>query len=229
MTPDLAQLGQQLPYLLRPGEIRRKPQNGYEAQCLAFLDRAVIETCLNSVMALDGWEVRFATFGSDGAVNCSLGLFTGGQWMWRDGIGYPEDSERPAMSASTNAFKRAAAAWGIGRFLRDFPKPWLPCKVNLLKLGDATARVPVFKAWDCDPEDEMERAIAISRSGGAARLFAIIEEHKVPATALAKWCLAQNCRDVRQLSASQRGQLESLIVSSYFTVSGGANGDVAQG
>lgn len=226
MNVDLSQLQKPLPYLLRPGEIRRT-KKGFEAQCLAYLDRTVIETALDVAVGAGGWQMELATFSPDGAVRCSLGLFTGGAWRWRHGIGYPEDARLPATAAATNAFKNAAGRWGVGRFLRDLPQPWLPCRCTLLKSEkEKGPRVPVFAAWDCDPYDRMEACIAAAQRPGTDRVFLAMQEHGVTMPQVARWVYDQGARDLNGLSPAQRGQLESLIVSGHFK--GGSNGAAAE-
>lgn len=54
------------------------------------------------------------------------------KWIPRTDVGFgrgdtPEDAKKGAYSDS---FKRAAAAWGVGRFLDDIPRAYRPCNVG---------------------------------------------------------------------------------------------------
>jgi hypothetical protein len=49
------------------------------------------------------------------------------------------EEEKGAIS---DAFKRAAVKWGIGRYLYDMPTPWVPCEVG---------RNGKWKKWKADP------------------------------------------------------------------------------
>ncbi|HSF40347.1 MAG TPA: hypothetical protein VLT87_11185 [Thermoanaerobaculia bacterium] len=207
---DLSLLGAlDLPYLIRPGEIRRGAK-GFEAEALPYLDRATVEAQLDRAASPTGWQVGFSAFAEDGSVYCNLGIRVENEWAWRGDVGYPEGEDRPAASAATNAFKRAGARWGIGRFLHEYPRVFLPCRVTMAKVEER--KVPSFSKWECNPVEELESRVA-ARRGTVGRLYAAMREHGVTENEVARWAISKGVRDLRSLSASEKGELESLINS----------------
>jgi hypothetical protein len=210
VSGDLSLLGaSNLPYLIRPGEVRRG-KKGYEAEALPYLDRSTVEGQLDLAVGPTGWQMALRPFSGEQAVYCDLGLRVHGEWAWRGDVGYPEGVERPALSAATNAFKRAAARWGVGRFLHEYPRIFLPCSTTLEKVEGR--RVPRFAKWECKPVDELEARVA-ARRGTVGRLYEAMREHGVTEVQVARWAIGRGVRDIRSLSVAERGELESLIVS----------------
>jgi len=61
---------------------------------------------------------------TNGVVCCKIGLLIEGDWLWRgDGAG-ATDVEGP-KGAFSDALKRAAVLWGVGRYLYGIDSPWI--------------------------------------------------------------------------------------------------------
>jgi hypothetical protein len=60
-----------------------------------------------------------------GSIVCNIGIRIAGEWIWKaDGAGQTDmEADKGALS---DAFKRAAVRWGVGRYLYDMKAPWLP-------------------------------------------------------------------------------------------------------
>lgn len=78
------------------------------------------------------WEVQYKEIG--GFIFCGIGITIDGQAMWRWDCGTrvednPQDQmyDQAGKSAASDAFKRAAVMWGVGRFLYDISMVTLPC------------------------------------------------------------------------------------------------------
>jgi hypothetical protein len=80
---------------------------------------------LDDVCGAAGWQCEYPHAG--GKTICSIGIKIDGEWVWKaDGAGDTDvEAEKGAIS---DAFKRAAVKWGIGRYLYDLDAPWVPCE-----------------------------------------------------------------------------------------------------
>ena len=69
-----------------------------------------------------GWQNRYTH--ADKKTVCEIGILLNGEWVWKaDGAGESDiESEKGALS---DAFKRAAVRWGIGRYLYHLQSPWV--------------------------------------------------------------------------------------------------------
>jgi hypothetical protein len=81
---------------------------------------------LDEVMGIDGWDDSYEVLPS-GAVVCTLTLIVGERHMAKMDVGSP--SEQPdegdrTKAAFSDALKRAAVKFGVGRYLYALPKQW---------------------------------------------------------------------------------------------------------
>ncbi len=148
---------------------RLSPQgndSAFVAQALGYIDRADVMNRLDQVLGLNGWRDEYSVLDLEKKiVECRLGLRIDGEWVYRADVGGPGEvsgsEERNAWKASySDALKRAATHWGVGRFLYDLPKLWLPCKAQ--RQGEKKIR---FQSWECDPLDLL---LAQARNRGVA-------------------------------------------------------------
>ena len=113
-------------------ERSRQPNDPLRGQPLCYVDARTVMDRLDSVCGFDGWQCTY-TPGVATSIVCNIGLRLEGDWVWKaDGAG-PSDTE-PEKGALSDAFKRAAVRWGIGRYLYDLKAPWL----ELDKRGNST-------------------------------------------------------------------------------------------
>lgn len=67
----------------------------------------------------DQWQVEYPFIGC-----CRIGLEINGQWLWRsNGAGETQVEEEKGQYS--DAFKRAAVLWGVGRYLYYLPHVWV--------------------------------------------------------------------------------------------------------
>ncbi|MFG1429367.1 Rad52/Rad22 family DNA repair protein [Roseixanthobacter glucoisosaccharinicivorans] len=93
-----------------------------KGMALAYIDARDVMERLDEVLTPAGWQKSFPH--ADGKTVCSIGIKVGDEWIWKsDGAGDTDvEAEKGALS---DAFKRAAVNWGIGRYLYDLPSPWV--------------------------------------------------------------------------------------------------------
>lgn len=92
------------------------------ATCFAYVTNRAIMDRLDDVVGPGGWrnEFREWAMGSPGVL-CGLSILVGDQWVTKwDGADQP-DTE-PVKGGFSNAMKRSAVLWGIGRYLYDLPE-----------------------------------------------------------------------------------------------------------
>lgn len=103
---------------LRPG-----PTNESKTHAIAFpyTDRRAYQERLDEVVGPDGWEVSYRSLGSLTAVVCRLTILG----HTKEEVGEAASGNPNAWtSASAQAFKRACASFGIGRYLGSLPRLW---------------------------------------------------------------------------------------------------------
>lgn len=133
-------------------------KDGDKAMALAYLTARDVMERLDDVLGPENWSDRYEFSGSK--TICYLSLFvdttnaTGEvtkQWITKaDGAGDSDiEAEKGAIS---DAFKRAAVKWQIGRYLYEMPAPWVPCE-SYNSNGKNH-----WKKWTADPWDFVKAA-----------------------------------------------------------------------
>lgn len=96
-----------------PAEIRQRQGPG--GKMLDYIDARYVMDTLDDVIGQGNWQDRFEDR-ADGSVRCGIGIRVGDEWVWKWDVGTPSDIE-PEKGSYSEAFKRAAVKWGIGRDL----------------------------------------------------------------------------------------------------------------
>lgn len=89
---------------------------------LCYIDARDVADRLDEVCGPANWQCRYPH--ADGKTVCEIGIRCEAEWIWKaDGAGDSEmEAEKGALS---DAFKRAAVRWGVGRYLYDVPGTWV--------------------------------------------------------------------------------------------------------
>jgi hypothetical protein len=116
-------------------DIRFKPQvvKGNRALALAYVDARAIQDRLDSVLGVEGWQDEYTTL-PDGSVVCRLRLHLGDDWITKMDVGSPSDQPDGGdrlKAAFSDALKRAAVKFGVGRYLYRLPSIW--CEYDPVK------------------------------------------------------------------------------------------------
>jgi hypothetical protein len=102
----------------------RVDEDKSEAQAVAYVTATVIQDRLDAVVGAENWSVDYLPFG-EGSTICRLSIRIGNEWVMKaDGAG--ATANEPVKGGISDSFKRAAVAWGIGRYVRRIPKVWVP-------------------------------------------------------------------------------------------------------
>jgi Rad52/22 family double-strand break repair protein len=145
--PNVKGLTQALAAPFEPSEVKWKPQavKGNRALAIAYIDARVIQDRLDEVLGVEGWQDEYQLL-PDNSVMCKLRLKLGRRWITKMDVGSP--SEQPdggdrLKAAFSDALKRAAVKFGIGRYLYRLPQQW--CDYDSSKRQFAqTPRLPCF-------------------------------------------------------------------------------------
>lgn len=136
MEQLIDKLKQPIPYQWR---VQSRNKDKTKAMCSAYIDARDVMRVLDEVCE-HGWEVQYKEIG--GFIFAGIGINV----MQNDGTDSylttifrwdcgqrvednPQDQmyDQAGKSAASDAFKRAAVMWGIGRFLYDLSMVTLPC------------------------------------------------------------------------------------------------------
>jgi len=124
---ELKDLKKVLPY-----KWRVQSANQYGATCVAYIDARDVQDLLDEVVGAENWQCRYSEH--KGNLFCEIGIDISKdginqKWVWKSDCGTESMVEKQKGEAS-DAFKRAAVMWGIGRFLYSKTIIKLPVKEN---------------------------------------------------------------------------------------------------
>lgn len=101
-------------------------RNGDKALALAYLDARDVMDRLDKVCGPENWQSRY-TETPRGRVLCEIGIRIGDEWVWKsDGAG--DTAVEGEKGGISDALKRAAVQWGVGRYLYRLDAVWCPCE-----------------------------------------------------------------------------------------------------
>lgn len=102
----------------RDQQTNRYPDNSI-GMAIHYIDARNVMQRLDDVLGPENWCDEYSP-GSQ-VVECRLSLRVSGEWITKADVGYPNGkaSAEPFKDAYSDALKRAAVKWGIGRFLYD--------------------------------------------------------------------------------------------------------------
>jgi Rad52/22 family double-strand break repair protein len=128
------ELSAQMPYKWRLKTVTNKAKKPYPSgtrgQFLAYIDARDVFNRLDAVLGLSNWQSQIKWINPDQSAVVSLSVRIDGEWITREDIGYPNNpgegvESEPLKAAVSDAVKRAAVHFGIGRFLYDMPAHWV--------------------------------------------------------------------------------------------------------
>jgi hypothetical protein len=106
----------------RVGSTNKEKTKG---MALAYIDARDVMDRFDDVCGPDGWAVEHVET-LKGRMICRIGVRSpaSGEWVWKaDGAGDTDvEGEKGAIS---DALKRAAVVWGVGRYLYSMKSPWV--------------------------------------------------------------------------------------------------------
>jgi hypothetical protein len=126
-----------------PREVKFKPQmvKNNKALAIAYIDARLVQERLDTVVGTESWQDSYDVL-QDGSVVCRLAVRFPGhpEWVTKTDVGslseQPDAGDR-LKAAFSDALKRAAVKFGIGRYLSRIPAMWVdydPAKKQLLNV-----------------------------------------------------------------------------------------------
>jgi len=101
--------------------IGRKAKDGKSAILLAYIDARDVMERLDRACGFENWQCRY-NLADSGVLICELGIRINGEWLWHaNGAG--DTKVEAEKGKCSDAFKRAAVLWGIGRYLYGLATP----------------------------------------------------------------------------------------------------------
>lgn len=107
----------------RVGSVTKDKTKG---MALAYMDARAVMDRLDGVCGPDGWQCNYLVTGP--LAVCNIGVrMPSSEWIWKaDGAGATDvEGEKGMLS---DALKRAAVRWGVGRYLYEMKSPWVELK-----------------------------------------------------------------------------------------------------
>lgn len=141
-TEDLKLLFAEFPREAISWRAQSVTKAGDKALALAYIDARDVMDRLDDVCGSENWQDRYEFHGT--RTICYLSIRVDGEWITKaDGAGDSDvEAEKGAIS---DALKRAAVKWGVGRYLYHIVSPWVPCETTEWN-GKKQ-----WKSWTADP------------------------------------------------------------------------------
>lgn len=146
-------------------------QAGDKALALAYIDARDVMRRLDATVGPENWSDAYVET-VKGRVICTLSICIEGEWISKsDGAGDTDvEGEKGGMS---DAFKRAAVKWGIGRYLYEVGATFAPCDIR-----QANGK-KYWKAWK--PEAHRMFNAALDKAAKATHTAAAVPVQSAPA------------------------------------------------
>lgn len=114
----------------------RMKSNKNRGQAMPYLNARMVQDRLDEVMGPENWRTELAAAPMGGGLMCILSLRIGDEWVSKADVAQQDevaadahdpdkDHEISVKGAASDALKRAAVQWGIGRYLYSFEAPWV--------------------------------------------------------------------------------------------------------
>lgn len=87
-----------------------------------YADARAVQQRLDDVVGPENWKAAYEP-GPDGGVLCALSIRVGDEWITKCDAA-ENTAVEPVRGGISQAFKRAAVAWGIGRYLYGIAPVW---------------------------------------------------------------------------------------------------------
>jgi hypothetical protein len=180
-----------------------------KGMALAYMDARAVMDRLDGVCGPDGWQCNYLVTGP--LAVCNIGVRMpgpNGEWIWKaDGAGATDvEGEKGMLS---DALKRAAVRWGVGRYLYEMKSPW----VAIVPMGKSF-RIADEARKDLDRvhEDFCASAGWGIRAGRVAYSFANqVVKHYVTSASDAVELKERNAGMIAQMPVAMRKHLSETL------------------
>lgn len=205
-------------------------KNGGRATLLAYIDARAVMDRLDDVVGPGRWQDEYRP-GADGGIICRLGLLVGAgdeaRWVWKEDAAENTNIEG-VKGGISDAFKRAAVKWGIGRYLYHLEAGWHDVRdgwangrgIDISSRGSHVGWVPTpaLPSWALPKERSETKAEGVARRakhdpewerGGRVRFMAQLSDMGLTYDQVCRW-LEKNGKP---RPSSQPAEKRDLLVS----------------
>ncbi|TWI05140.1 hypothetical protein LPJ38_24195 [Bradyrhizobium daqingense] len=178
-----------------------------KGMALAYMDARAVMDRFDAVCGPDGWQCNYTMAGAIAICNIGV-LMPSDRWIWKaDGAGATDvEGEKGMLS---DALKRAAVRWGVGRYLYEMDSPW----VAIVQRGKSSFLADgVRKELDKVHEDFCLKAGWGLRAGRVAYSFANqVVKHFVTDALAAAELRERNAGTIAQMPVAMRKHLNDTL------------------
>lgn len=111
-----------------------------KGQVLAYIDARDVMQRLDEVCGT-GWQCKYPLATESGLLVCEIGILIDGDWVWRSN-GAGDTQVEAEKGKCSDAFKRAAVNWGIGRYLYSLDSPWIELENGFMPRNFKAPQLP---------------------------------------------------------------------------------------
>lgn len=225
-TVDLKQIAQALARPFAADQVRRKPLTvqGNKALAIHYVDARLVAERLDEVVGIGAWKDSYQEL-PDGCVLCRLSLRLGLAWVTKEDVGGESrqpDRGHKKKAAYSDAFKRAAVKWGVGRYLYGLKQEWLPydpakkCFVGDAPVRPAKERSPSHVSAPAPAAPPVEPPVQPISAKQIAQIVELRGLLQVPDDAWKQIVARRGVASAREMTATQA---QELIETLQFHVS----------
>jgi hypothetical protein len=132
-----------------------------KALAVAYIDARDVMARLDEVVGPFNWQVKHEQAGDQTVTGLGIKHPLTGEWVWKYDVGFVGGSEskdddeqvKAIKGTASDGLKRAAVAWGIGRYLYSLPKTWVEFDADKRQLKTT----PVLPLWAIPEADRQPR------------------------------------------------------------------------
>ena len=168
--------------------IGNKNREGSKANMLVYVDARMVQDRLDEVVGAGNWQFETRSMnsvnrqGNTFTIIGRLGIKINDEWIWKEDGAENSDIEA-AKGGISDAFKRAAVQWGIGRYLYNASdySTWAEVKSNDFNIYQDNKKLLDTVAWRLtlrayDETNSMEDFFSTLRNSKQAEFIAKINE-----------------------------------------------------
>lgn len=109
-------------------KVQSRNKNKTKGMMVTYVEGRPIMDRLDEVVGPENWKDEYLVSPNVGII-CTLYIKIDGEWVGKSD-GAPFTDVEATKGAITDAFKRAAVKWGIGRYFYDIPVVWVDLDEN---------------------------------------------------------------------------------------------------
>lgn len=103
-----------------PKNCKKNNSGEYQVLVIPYMNRTAVMNRLDDVCSPENWQDDYFP-GPGGGILCKLSIRINGEWITKSD-GAENTNIESIKGGISDAFKRAATKWGIGRYLANLPK-----------------------------------------------------------------------------------------------------------